>query len=175
MNMNILTPREEAVLCLIAKGKTTKQIAFELGIAFKTAACHRNHLLAKLGVTNTAELVFRSVEAGLVTSRGTVNEDTTAKGLPPTLELMRRVQEENRRNRKILAELVSETKSLVRFARNARTELREAITLVHGTIEKVSQVADYIPGDQRIAQNVLNGAPGIPGAGAEETQNSSQA
>lgn len=174
MNTNTLTPREDAVLRLIAKGKTTKQIAFELGIAFKTAACHRNHLLSKLGVSNTAELVFRSVEAGLVASRTTVNVRTTTKGLRPTLEQMRRVQEENLRNRKILAELLSETKSLVLHSRNARTELRAAITQVHGTIERVTQSADWVAGDQRIAQDVFNGAAGMAGA-ATETQNSSQA
>src|SRR5579872_6477174 len=36
-----LTKRELEVFCLIAEGKSTKQLAAELGIAFRTGVCHR--------------------------------------------------------------------------------------------------------------------------------------
>ncbi len=36
-----LTGREREVLALIAQGRSTKQIASDLNITFKTAACHR--------------------------------------------------------------------------------------------------------------------------------------
>ena len=42
---------------LIADGYSTKEIAGQLQISFKTAACHRSRILAKLGVHNTATLV----------------------------------------------------------------------------------------------------------------------
>ena len=65
MNEHV-TAREKQVLLLIAEGRSTKQIAFELGIAFKTVATHRASLIAKFHVANTAELVYRSVQGGLI-------------------------------------------------------------------------------------------------------------
>jgi DNA-binding CsgD family transcriptional regulator len=61
-----ITTRERQVLGLIAAGNSTKEIASELGIAFKTAACHRNRLLAKLGARNTADLTRAAIRMGLV-------------------------------------------------------------------------------------------------------------
>ena len=63
---SILTPREYTVLQLIVAGKTTRQIASELGIAFKTAACHRSSAMGKLDVNNTAALVREAIRLGLV-------------------------------------------------------------------------------------------------------------
>jgi hypothetical protein len=44
----------------------TKEIAFHLRIAFKTAACHRQRVLDKMGASNTADLVRRAIEQGLL-------------------------------------------------------------------------------------------------------------
>ena len=63
---NPLTEREQEVLELVVDGKTTKEIAFILGIAFKTAACHRCRILDKLGVHSTAGMIRVAVELGLV-------------------------------------------------------------------------------------------------------------
>ena len=63
---SVLTPRERTVLQLIVAGKTTRQIATELGIAFKTAACHRSSAMGKLDVNNTAALVREAIRLGLV-------------------------------------------------------------------------------------------------------------
>ena len=52
-----LTPREREVFHLGVDGKTTKEIAKQLGISPKTAENHRARLMEKLGVHNTAELV----------------------------------------------------------------------------------------------------------------------
>src|SRR5206468_2485479 len=60
-----LTPREVQVLKCIAEGNSTKQVAVQLGIAFKTAACHRQHLMAKLGVHDTANLVRCAIRRGI--------------------------------------------------------------------------------------------------------------
>jgi DNA-binding NarL/FixJ family response regulator len=60
-----LTAREREVLALIAAGKSTKELASELGIAFKTACCHRSRILNKLDAHNTAELLRNALERGL--------------------------------------------------------------------------------------------------------------
>ena len=61
-----LTPRERAVLEMVVQGKTTKSIAMELGISFKTAASHRYNAMSKMGVTNCAALVRDSLRLGLI-------------------------------------------------------------------------------------------------------------
>jgi DNA-binding CsgD family transcriptional regulator len=61
-----LTPREIEVLKLIATGLSTKQIADSLGIAFKTAACHRSRLMDKLGIHQIANLTRYAIRNGYV-------------------------------------------------------------------------------------------------------------
>ncbi len=61
-----LTARERQVLVLIAEGYSTKEIAARLGIAFKTSACHRTRIMAKLGVHNGVTLLRRAIRAGLI-------------------------------------------------------------------------------------------------------------
>jgi len=52
-----LTPREKEVLKIIGEGKTTKQVAEELGLSVSTVGNHRKHICRKLGLHSTAELV----------------------------------------------------------------------------------------------------------------------
>jgi DNA-binding NarL/FixJ family response regulator len=61
-----LTPREKEVLNLVARGHSTKQIADKLDISIRTVESHRINMLKKVGVSNSAELVKRSVELGLL-------------------------------------------------------------------------------------------------------------
>jgi len=61
-----LTARERQVLQLIAEGKTTKEVAAELGMSVKTADCHRTRIMRKLGAHRTADLVRCAIRAGLV-------------------------------------------------------------------------------------------------------------
>jgi DNA-binding NarL/FixJ family response regulator len=56
-NFKLLTAREREVLQLIAEGRTNKQIAALLGVSINTVETHRKHLMEKLDVHNTAELV----------------------------------------------------------------------------------------------------------------------
>jgi DNA-binding CsgD family transcriptional regulator len=62
----ILTHRELEVLRCIAQGCSTKQAAGNLGITFKTAACHRYRIMEKLGIHETASLVRYAIRSGLV-------------------------------------------------------------------------------------------------------------
>lgn len=61
-----LTLREREVLQLVGEGKTTKAIAGMLGISFKTAESHRNHLMKKLDIHETAGLVRYAIRRGLL-------------------------------------------------------------------------------------------------------------
>jgi DNA-binding NarL/FixJ family response regulator len=61
-----LTRREHEVLELIARGRSNKRIAFELGISEKTVKTHVGHVLAKLGVTDRTQAALLAVHQGLV-------------------------------------------------------------------------------------------------------------
>ena len=56
--------REKEVLRLIADEYTSKEIAKQLIISNHTALSHRQNLMEKLGVKNTAGLVRRAFEFG---------------------------------------------------------------------------------------------------------------
>jgi DNA-binding NarL/FixJ family response regulator len=56
------------VLQLIAEGKPNKQVAAELGVSFKTVDKHRQHLMAKLNIHDTAGLTRYAISAGLIES-----------------------------------------------------------------------------------------------------------
>jgi DNA-binding NarL/FixJ family response regulator len=63
-----LTSRETEVLQLIAEGKANKEIAAELGIARKTAEKHREHLMQKLDIHDTAGLTRHAISTGVIES-----------------------------------------------------------------------------------------------------------
>ena len=65
-NGNGLSQREREVLVLIASGKSTRQIAEQLGIAFKTAVVHRHNLHTKLKVHKAVELTRAAIRMGLI-------------------------------------------------------------------------------------------------------------
>lgn len=61
-----ISTREKEVLTLIAYENTTKEIAAQLYISAHTAISHRKNLMMKLDVKNTAGLVRRGFELGLL-------------------------------------------------------------------------------------------------------------
>jgi DNA-binding NarL/FixJ family response regulator len=65
---NRLSSREVEVLQLIAEGKPNKQVAAELGVSFKTVDKHRQHLMAKLNIHDTAGLTRYAISAGIIES-----------------------------------------------------------------------------------------------------------
>lgn len=64
-NFPELTPREQEVLSLIAKGLTNNAIASRLGLSPKTVRNQVSEIYSKLGVSDRAEAIVRAREAGL--------------------------------------------------------------------------------------------------------------
>ena len=60
------TEREMEVLCLIAEGKTTKEIAGTLFVSENTIEAHRKSLFHKLGAVNVADLLMKAVDQGYI-------------------------------------------------------------------------------------------------------------
>ncbi len=63
-----LSSREAEVLQLIAEGSANKQIAAELKISIKTVEKHRQHLMEKLNIHDTAGLTRYAISAGIIES-----------------------------------------------------------------------------------------------------------
>ena len=61
-----LSEREREVLQLVAEGKSSKEIADVLTISPATVETHRTHVLQKLGLRNTAEVVRFAARRGIV-------------------------------------------------------------------------------------------------------------
>lgn len=64
-NRTRLTSRELEVLQLIAEGNANKQTASKLGISIKTVEKHRQQMMTKLGIHETATLTRFAVYAGI--------------------------------------------------------------------------------------------------------------
>jgi DNA-binding NarL/FixJ family response regulator len=74
-----LTSREMEVLQLIAEGEANKRIAVALGISVKTVEKHRQHVMEKLNIHDTAGLTRYAIAAGIIES----SAQTTIVGLLP--------------------------------------------------------------------------------------------
>jgi len=61
-----LTPRQRAVLKLIAQGQSTKEIACTLNISVKTVESHRTQITERLDIHDIASLVRYAIRVGLV-------------------------------------------------------------------------------------------------------------
>jgi len=64
----LLTSREMEVLQLIAEGKANKETAVELGISIKTVEKHREKVMSKLAIHDTAGLTRYAISAGIIES-----------------------------------------------------------------------------------------------------------
>ncbi len=60
-----LAPRKRAILCAVAMGKATKEIAAEIGVTTKTVETHRRRLMEKLNLHTIAELTKYAVLQGI--------------------------------------------------------------------------------------------------------------
>jgi DNA-binding NarL/FixJ family response regulator len=61
-----LTGREREVLLGVARGRTNKEIAAELGISHRTVETHRESLMRKLQIRTVAELTRFALGAGIM-------------------------------------------------------------------------------------------------------------
>jgi DNA-binding NarL/FixJ family response regulator len=68
VNGTRLTSRESEVLQLVAEGCANKQVASQLGISIKTVEKHRQHLMDKLNIHDTAGLTRYAISAGVIES-----------------------------------------------------------------------------------------------------------
>jgi DNA-binding NarL/FixJ family response regulator len=62
----LLTDREKEVLQLLAQGKTNKEVATLLDLSPYTVETHRTHIMQKLGLHNTAEIVLYAVRKKII-------------------------------------------------------------------------------------------------------------
>ena len=63
---SVVSSREREVLQLIAEGKSTKQVAYQLHVSVKTAESHRRNLMEKLKIDNIADLTKYALREGLI-------------------------------------------------------------------------------------------------------------
>jgi two-component system, NarL family, nitrate/nitrite response regulator NarL len=62
----VLSPREQEIVRMVAKGHPNKAIAGVLNISSWTVCTHLRRIFAKLGVTSRAAMVARLAEKGLI-------------------------------------------------------------------------------------------------------------
>lgn len=65
-SIEALTARQREILQLVAEGKSTKEIAFDLGVSVKTVETHRADLMLRLGIRDVAGLVVYAIRHGLI-------------------------------------------------------------------------------------------------------------
>src|SRR5262245_61429590 len=61
-----LTSREREVFLLLAEGKSTSEVASSLFVSPKTVHTHRQHIMDKLGLRTTTELIRFALRQGLI-------------------------------------------------------------------------------------------------------------
>ncbi|MFH1853460.1 MAG: response regulator transcription factor [Candidatus Neomarinimicrobiota bacterium] len=67
-DIELLTRREREILQLIAEGNTTKHIAELLYISHTTVSKHRENIMRKLGLHDTAGLVRYAIQKGIISN-----------------------------------------------------------------------------------------------------------
>ena len=63
---DLLTPRDQEIVKLVAEGNTSDEIARELVISPRTVERHRENVLNKLGLRNRVDLTRYAIRTGLV-------------------------------------------------------------------------------------------------------------
>lgn len=92
-----LTSRETEVLQLIAEGNANKQTASELDLSLKTVEKHRQNLMEKLAIHDTAGLTRYAISAGIIKcnveltvrqTSGSITNGPTSAGPEPSQNLI---------------------------------------------------------------------------------------
>jgi DNA-binding NarL/FixJ family response regulator len=61
-----LSPKERAVIQLLAEGKTNKEVAARLDISVKTVETHRKHIMGKLDLHSMSDLVRYAIQNRII-------------------------------------------------------------------------------------------------------------
>jgi len=64
--LKALSPRQREILKAVAGGRTTKQIAYDLGLSIKTIETHRAQIMERLNIHDVPGLVRFSIREGLI-------------------------------------------------------------------------------------------------------------
>lgn len=62
----VLTARQREVLRLLALGRNTKEIAYELSLSVKTVESHRAQIMERLAIRDLASLVVYAIRHGII-------------------------------------------------------------------------------------------------------------
>ena len=62
---NALTERQLEILKLVAEGKSSKDVAAELGVSHKTVCVHRTRIMERLRIYDAASLTRYAIRRGL--------------------------------------------------------------------------------------------------------------
>lgn len=79
-----LTPREAAVLALLAEGRTAAAIARRLGVSPRTVHQHLQRIYRKLKVNDRLSAVVSATHLGLLPSAGTTSPARAGDGVAPS-------------------------------------------------------------------------------------------
>ena len=79
INQSKLSPRETEVVDLVLRGKSNKQIAFQLGITERTVEFHLKNVYAKLGIGSRMELAVKLWKSAGDGAEGTLRESTVVE------------------------------------------------------------------------------------------------
>jgi DNA-binding CsgD family transcriptional regulator len=164
--LNELTAREREVLALIGAGKSTKELAGVLGIAFKTACCHRARILNKLAPHDTAEMLRIASERGLIRWPDGQSPNAQRGELPVTR--VPSLLEERRKEREMLSGALAEYRMLRRELRENRNQMRLALNSVLDQTRNL--VSDGTRKDRQLARHAPHGSPGLHQRGARDVQ-----
>lgn len=63
----LLTPRQTQILKMLADGKGTKEIAYDLNLSVKTIESHRSQIMERLQIRDLASLVRFAIKNGITT------------------------------------------------------------------------------------------------------------
>ena len=74
IRFDLLSPREQEVMSLVAAGLMNKQVAAEIGISEVTVKVHRHNIMKKLGARSLADLVRMADALGLPHRRDLANK-----------------------------------------------------------------------------------------------------
>ncbi|HYR94241.1 MAG TPA: helix-turn-helix transcriptional regulator [Methylomirabilota bacterium] len=74
--MDALSPRQRQVLEGIARGRTTKEIAYALGIRERTVKWHISRVIRNLGANSRSEAIAIAFEQGLLRDLHGVERDS---------------------------------------------------------------------------------------------------